>query len=545
VSGDDFTHTQDHDRARRDAIQRRLREMAEFVQATAAAGEVPRPGAPRPYGKYPARDFDYLAELEALEDPLEPRPDRVLDEVAAFFRGAQRPESELCLFNLNALPTVDAIAAASLSVMANVNGLMDAFAGEAMLVEQKVARTIGRWAGWPESMGISCTGGKATMLYALRCAIARHDANAARAGISRPMVVLCSAGAHYSVEHAASIVGLGSQQVKRVALDRRGSMRPDALRDVLEDAHADGEVVAAVICSGGTIIDFCCDDLAEVHLVVAEYAAEHRATMPYLHFDSVIGWLYLALRGLPAPVVDHIVDQGAGRRRVAEVLARVTALNDFDSLGVDLHKTGMCPYASSFFVGRDSGFMDLLGDGDYSYGDEDFRLGSFRSYRYTLENTRSTHGTLAAWVNLVGLGRSGLGAYLKDLHEGRGGLESALKRHGRFTALNATSLGWELVFDIPQPASIQANYRDFAVSFMEHCWTRVAQGEGLPLFSIIPEYRVDHQLEQSRVAFVLYPMGARGPDGWDWVVRSISDALDEFAEGGVLQVRQNWERPIR
>ena len=519
--------------------------MAEFTQAAAAAGEMSRAGASRPYGKYPARNFNYLAELDALEDTLEPRPDRVLDEVAAFFRGAQRPESELCLFNLNALPTVDAFAAASLSVMANVNGLMDAFAGEAMLVEQKVARTIGRWAGWRESMGISCTGGKATMLYALRCAISRHDPNAARAGISRPMVVLCSAGAHYSVEHAASIVGLGSQRVRRVALDQRGSMRPDALRDVLEDAHANEEVVAAVICSGGTVIDFCCDDLADVRLVVDAYVAEHRVTMPYLHFDSVIGWLYLAMRGLPAPVVDRTVGEGAGRRRVAEVLARMTALDEFDSLGVDLHKTGMCPYASSFFVGRDRGFMDLLGDGDYSYSDEDFRFGSFRSYRYTLENTRSTHGVLAAWVNLVGLGRSGLGAYLADLHEGRRGLESALAHHGRFAALNATSLGWEVVFDIPQPASVQGTYRDFAVSFIEYCWTRVARGEGLPLFSIVPEYQVSHQPEHSRVAFVLYPMGPREPAGWDWIVRSISDALDEFAEGGPLQVRHGWERPIR
>jgi hypothetical protein len=267
--------------------------------------------------------------------------------------------------------------------------------------------------------------------------------------------------------------------------------------------------------------------------------------MPYLHFDSVIGWLYLAVRGLPGPVVDRVVNDGAGRRRVCEVLARVTALEHFDSLGVDFHKTGMCPYASSFFVGRDRGFMDLLGDGDYSYGDGDFRFGSFRSYRYTLENTRPTHGTLAAWVNLVGLGRSGLGAYLSDLHEGRGGLESALARHGRFTTLNTSSLGWEVVFDIPRPASVRAGYRDFAVSFMEHCWTRVARGDGLPLFSIVPEYHVDHQPEQSRVAFVLYPMGTREAASWDWVVRSISDALDEFAHGGVLPVQGGWERPIR
>ncbi|HEX8104879.1 MAG TPA: pyridoxal-dependent decarboxylase [Solirubrobacteraceae bacterium] len=537
----------DHDdAARRVAIARRLGELGDFLQARAAAGEVPRAGASRPYGKYPAREFDYLAELDALEDFIEPQPDRVADEVAAFFRGAQRPESKLCLFNLNALPTVDATAAACLSLIANVNGLMDAFAGEALLAEQKVARTIGRWAGWPQAMGISCGGGKATMIYALRCAIARADPDAARNGISRPMVVLCSAGAHYSVEHVASIAGLGSGQVRRVALDRRGAMRADSLRDVLDDAHADGALVAAIMCSGGTVIDFCCDDLVEVHRIAREHSARHDVTMPYLHFDSVIGWLYLSLRGLPESLVEGMLGSGAGRERADEVLARAAGLEHFDSLGVDLHKTGMCPYASSFFVGRDRGFMDALGDGSYAYGDVDFRSGSFRTYRFTLENTRSTQGTLAAWVNLVGLGRRGLGAYLADLHEGRDGLEAALHRHGRFAALNTSSLGWEVVFDIPQPSSIGASYREFAISFMEHCWARVARGEGLPLFSIVPEYQIDHQPELSRVAFVLYPMGSRASQEWDWVVRSISEALDEFAsEGATRASRTGWERPIR
>lgn len=383
------------------------------------------------------------------------------------------------------------------------------------------------------------------MLYALRCAIARFDPQAARSGITRPMVVLTSAGAHYSVEHVASSVGLGADRVRRVPLDRRGSMQPDALRGALERAHADGADVAAIVCCGGTVIDFCCDDLAEVRQIALDHSIERGVEMPYLHFDSVIGWLYLAVRKLPRAEVDRVLGNTPASARADEMLARIRALDHFDSLGVDLHKTGLCPYTSSFFVGRDRGFMDALGDGTYEYGKDDFRSGRFRAYRFTLENTRSTHGTLAAWVNLVSLGRTGLGAYLAELHDGRAGLESALRRHGRFTPLNTASLGWEVVFDIPKPDSVVASYRDFAVSFIEHCWRQVLTGHGLPLFSIVPEYHIDHQASLSRVAFVLYPMGPRDSHEWDWIVETISDELDYFAFDGKTAPSGAWERPIR
>ena len=528
------------------AVLHRLSEMDQRVRAQAAAAQVSTPGAPDVHAKYPGREFDYLHELEELDEITEPQPGRVLDEVAAFFRGAQRPESPLCLFNLNVLPTVDATAAACLSVTANVNGLMDEFAGESLLVEQKVARTIGRWAGWPQAMGISCGGGKATMIYALRCAVARVQPQATRQGVRGRLVVLCSSGAHYSVEHVAAIIGLGADYVVRVQLDRRGAMAPDALAVALERAHAEGSTVAAIVCSGGTVIDFCCDDLEQVHRIAERFATTRGVAMPYLHFDSVIGWPHLALLGLPPSDIDDIMRSAPGRDRVDEVLRRCAALPIFDSLGVDMHKSGLCPYASSFFIARDRSFMEALGETDYRYGPSDFRSGSFRAYRYTLENTRPTHGTISAWVNLVGLGRKGFGRYLSDLHAGRAGVEAALRRHGRFEPLNASSLGWEVVFDIPRPSAVGAlGYRDFAIGFIEHCWRRVRDGHGLPLFSIVPEFHVDRDPALTRIAFVLYPMGIRESATWDWVVQAISQELDQFVAAGARTSSGPWEKPIR
>ncbi len=503
-----------------------------------------------PFAKFPARDFNYLAELDRMDADAPATEPELLDEVAHFFRGAQRPESPYCLFNMNVLPTVDAAAAACLATIQNVNGLMDMFAGESLLVEQKVARTIGRWAGWPEAMGIACSGGKLTMQYALRAAISRAQPAATKEGIGERLVAICSTGAHYSVEHVAATVGIGADNCVRVPADSGGGMSLPALWTAMERAHAEGATIAAVVCCGGTIVDFSCDDTSEVHDTVERFVRKHElAHRPYLHFDSVIGWLYFTFRDMPAEDLEAAVPEEAIRDRIAEVIRRCAALEQFDSLGVDFHKTGLCPETSSFFIAPDRRFMDELGTGDYRYRDADFEFGNFRAYRYTFENSRPTQGILSAWVNLRRLGRSGFGRYLVSLHRGRAGLERAIERHGQFTVLNPSNLGWEVLFHIPFNDIGDEAYDDVAIAFMEHCWRRVREGHELPLFSIVPEYHVDHDPLRSRVAFLLYPMNDHTSALWDSVLDAIALELRRFEQSrdsSAASARPTvWDKPIR
>jgi glutamate/tyrosine decarboxylase-like PLP-dependent enzyme len=529
-----------------------LAEMDSYVRDSARKREREdlEDSSVAPLAKFPAADFNYLEALDQLPEPGPATDAELLHEVDSFFRGALRPESPFCLFNSDFRPTEDATAAACLTVMNNVNGLMDAFGGESLLVEQKVARTIGRWAGWPSAMGISCNGGKLTMFYALRCALTRLRADSLRTGLAGRVVVLCSAGAHYSVEHVAALTGIGSENVMRVPVDSGGAMQPAALASMLDAAHEEGAAVAAVVCSGGTTIDFCCDDTTVANAVVDRFVETHGLTQkPYLHFDGVIGWVYLAFRGLSgAAMVEAIPDEQA-RQRITEVLRRSAGLGAFDSLGTDFHKTGLCPYPSSFFIARDRGFMDELGTGEYSYGSSDFQFGSFRAYRYTLENSRPMMGVLAAWINLSRMGRAGFREYLLGLHRSRAGLENAIASHGRFELLNRSSLGWEVVVDLPlNNAGDLGPDPTVAVAFIEHCWRRVRDGYALPLISIIPQYHVGHDPQRSRVAFLIYPMKEQAPEVRDAAVQAIARELEWFNSHHRIahtSVPELWEKPIR
>lgn len=538
------------------AVLTRLEHMDRHLRRAAHLGqqqdpEHADPVTIDPLAKFPAREFNYLAELDGMDIDTPATEAELLDEVAHFFRGAQRPESPYCLFNTNVLATVDATAAACLAMMQNVNCLMDMFGGESLLVEQKVARTIGRWAGWSEAMGIACHSGKVTMQYALRLAVSRAQPASSRRGVAGRLVVLCSASAHYSVEHVAASVGIGADNCVRVPVDAAGRMSLSALWTALERVHAEGATIAAVVCCGGTIVDFSCDDTAAVHGAVDRFAREHGlAQRPYLHFDSVLGWLYFAFRGVSSEKLQSEIPDDTIRNRIAEVTSRCSGLERFDSLGVDFHKSGLCPETNSFFIAPDRRFMDELGTGDYQYQDDDFEFGNFRTYRYTFENSRPTHGILAAWVNLRLLGRDGFGRYLVSLHRGRAGLEQAIERHGQFTVLNPSNLGWEVLFHIPFAKSgAEDAYGDTAIAFMEHCWRRVQEGHELPLFSIVPEYHVDHDPARSMVAFLLYPMNDHAPALWDRVIAAIALELRRFEEGRESAAANvhptGWEKPIR
>ncbi|MCB5309672.1 pyridoxal phosphate-dependent decarboxylase family protein [Yersinia massiliensis] len=535
-------------------------ELDAYVQRSARANQLKLPDlafAPAALAnlgpKYPSRAFSYFDELERDQSNAPVDDLELFDDVAAYFQGAIRPQSRYSLFNMVPKPSMEATAAAWLATAYNTNSLMDTFGGEALLIEQKVARRIGGWAGWPQAMGIACSGGKSTIMYALKSALSRIAPGSLRTGLPRDLVVLCSEGSHYCVEHAASLLGLGSDNCLRVPSNSDGRMQADTLRDILNEQHALGRRVAAIVCCGGTTINFNCEDTHQVRAIAEAFANEHQLKeRPYLHLDSVIGWLYLTLLNADSAELRQRVPDLRSRERIARVLQLLRGIDGFDSLGVDFHKNGLCPYASSFFVARDRRFMDELGDGTYRYSDKDFQFGQFRAYRYTFENSRQSQGILSAWVNLRQLGRNGYADYLTTLHDARNSLANALERQGLFQVLNKSSMGWELVFEAPFGAdliSLASSYQDLAMSFMQECWARVNAGYDLPLFSVVPDYRIDNDPDAVTTGFLLYPMQQRADHEWDEAVALIATQFHHFQARLRLQPSEltvvKFEKPIR
>ena len=187
--------------------------------------------------------------------------------------------------------------------------------------ENQALRWIAELAGFPPTAGGTfVSGGSAGNLAGL--VAARHRASEARDRPAGGWAVVCSDGAHSSIEAAARVMDL---DVLRVPADERGRLTGPALREGLEVLGDEASRVVAVAATAGTTNAGVIDDLAGV-------AETCDARGIWFHVDGAYGGAALC-----APSVR---DRFAGIERA-------------DSFIVDPHKWLFAPYDCCALVYRD------------------------------------------------------------------------------------------------------------------------------------------------------------------------------------------------
>lgn len=507
-------------------------------------------------GLNPKFEVDKFSYNDILKDIVIPEKgessEKVFEDLAELFEGSIRTQSPYSLFNMVPSPLIDTVAASTITQLYNTNSLMDSFGGKVLLFEQKIARMIGKLAGWDNSYGISCNGGKLTLLYAVKSAISKINPNSRNEGIDPNLVVLTNESSHYCVEHVCSILGMGSNNCIRIESEDGWKMDRQSLLDTIEEQHKKGKKIAAIICAGGTTINFACDDTVGVYDSVKDlFEKNNKDYFPYFHLDSVIGWLWLNFMGLSEDEWNEKVSDEKIKSKIKQVVKRIEGVSKFDSFGVDMHKNGLCPYSTSMFVSKTDDNFDYLNDGKYSYGESDYEFGNFRAYRYTFENSRPATGIVTSWVAMNRLGREGFQNYLVKLHSMSEELKNKLEENERISIIN-NSLGWEIVFTIDFnkiETLFNESYENISKVFMQYCWDQVNAGEVIPLISIVPEYKV-YPGDKNHTAFLIFPMSMYLDNE---IINEIVDKLDatitRFEEKVLskqIKVGQvNFEKPIR
>ncbi|WP_239456350.1 pyridoxal phosphate-dependent decarboxylase family protein [Nocardioides solisilvae] len=212
-------------------------------------------------------------------------------------------------------------------LISSVNASLDTFdqsVGATFIERHLVDWTAGRIHG-PDHVGgdgIFTSGGTQSNLQGLL--LARDHALAAGAPADR-LRILASTQAHFSVQKAARLLGLGDAAVLGVPIDAGRRMDPAALARALDGVAAAGDVPMAVVATAGTTDFGAIDPLPEL----AALARRHGA---WLHVDAAYGGGLLASRT---------------RRHL------LAGIEHADSVTVDFHKTWFQPVSASALVVRD------------------------------------------------------------------------------------------------------------------------------------------------------------------------------------------------
>lgn len=153
--------------------------------------------------------------------------------------------------------------------------------------ERAIVEELGRIVGWKagEFAGLITHGGSLANLTGLLTArnVALRDVwKHGLASSEKSPVIVVQADAHYSVARAAGILGLGTDQIRKVGLDDRRRMRPHELDETLSQLRRSGVPIVAVVanCCATPIGAF--DPLSEIVPICRKHGV-------WLHVDAAHG----------------------------------------------------------------------------------------------------------------------------------------------------------------------------------------------------------------------------------------------------------------
>jgi aromatic-L-amino-acid decarboxylase len=100
-------------------------------------------------------------------------------------------------------------------------------------------------------------------------------------GVRQPVTVYASSDAHSSVEKAAMVCGIGSDNVRHIGVDGKRRLDPKLLREIVQADLADGKIPAMVTATVGTTACGAIDDVLEISQICREHDL-------WLHVDAAM-----------------------------------------------------------------------------------------------------------------------------------------------------------------------------------------------------------------------------------------------------------------
>ncbi len=248
----------------------------------------------------------------------------------------------------------------------------------ATAVERALVNRLGEQVGWQRDSfaGVVTHGGSLGNLTGLLTARNVTLGSAWEEGLANNAaraVIVVQGDAHYSVARAAGIIGLGTQNVRRAALDERRKLDPQKLDEQLAELISQGHrVVAVSACACATPIG-AFDPLRDIAAVCRKHGV-------WMHVDAAHGGAALMSRRYR-----HLLD----------------GLDQADSIVWDAHKMMFMPALCAFVLYRDKRhrFETFRQEAPYLFDPSAPGMAEYDSGMLTLECTKraAAFGLWGTW----------------------------------------------------------------------------------------------------------------------------------------------------
>jgi aromatic-L-amino-acid/L-tryptophan decarboxylase len=326
----------------------------------------------------------------AMEIPELPLSDDVIAaHLQTMLDNSTRPGNGGFLAYISGAGTVPGAIADLLASGLNANVGGWAISPGASDIERQLVNWLTTRFGYPEgSGGMVVQGGSLANLTGLKLA-RDHAFEPGRADGMRaapPLAIYTSAEAHFTIDRAADVLGLGEAAVRKVAVDDDLRMRVDDLERLLARDVADGVTPAAIVGTAGTTGTGSIDPLADLARVAARVGA-------WFHVDAAYGGA--------AAVTDSLRPLLAG-------------IELADSITFDAHKWLYAPVTTAFILVRDARTLSTSFSAHAAYVEQERDVVE-RGADMGMEGLQLSRSfsALRVWVALLAHGRAALAARIE------------------------------------------------------------------------------------------------------------------------------------
>ena len=236
------------------------------------------------------------------------------------------------------------------------------------------ARNVMLGGSWEDGVGFESDANRSPVFKNGASNPLTEDDNVKRSnGLKNRPTVIVQADAHYSVARAAGIIGLGTKQVLRAALNSHRQLDPQRLDEQITELKAKGHPVVAVsACACATPIG-AFDPLRDVAAVCRKHGV-------WMHVDAAHGGAALMSRRYR-----HLLD----------------GVDQADSVVWDAHKMMFVPALCAFVLYRDKRhrFETFRQDAPYLFDPSAPGMAEYDSGMLTLECTKraAAYGLWGTW----------------------------------------------------------------------------------------------------------------------------------------------------
>jgi aromatic-L-amino-acid/L-tryptophan decarboxylase len=246
--------------------------------------------------KYPVRSqVDYGQIRKSLPDSP-PEQSESITKIFSDFKNIILPgithwQSPNYFAYFPANSSMPSLLAEFLTAAMGVQGMKWVTSPAATELEEVVTEWLRQMIGLPQQFsGVILDAASVATLCAILAARERTSKNKAnREGIQEQYIIYCSSEAHSSIEKAVRIAGLGSNNLRKIAVDQNCRMKVEELRKVIENDLRSGYIPTCIVGALGTTGTCSIDPIEQIGKLASEYKI-------WFHIDAAFAGTALILR---------------------------------------------------------------------------------------------------------------------------------------------------------------------------------------------------------------------------------------------------------